>query len=392
MLVAGAGCSRSGEAKITGSSSAAPVSLQCYWQAGNTYRVRLEMTQIIDLERPEPNESSQHLVAYEQESLIRVTDGNRSGTLNLDMEIVALGMERANAGKKALAFDSEQGGETIDELGFIPVLKKLVGGHLRFQVSSNGNVLRADGISEWLDRALRTTNAVALAVTAPAEELTVTDTGAVPTGIPPPGNPPPGASGVNPPANVRVIRQKGRTTTTTTGGVTTTGGKVGSTLRSFFTQDQFKQMLEFPFLPPGPVRVGETWVAHGDTSVSTRGRYPYDASCKFDGWQMHSGTNCARISVEGNVNGGGAGPDLKTSKKPKTLHANMWINTELQFPVKLIIEKQLGISADTTTRMNGTNRVVTPQPGRVVQQRVATTLLWAAPTSTAAAAADTQAN
>src|SRR5437868_9036771 len=128
LLVGGAGCSRNGEAKITGSRSADPVALQCFWQAGNTYRVRLEMTQIIDLERPEPNESSQHLVAYEQESLIRVTDGNRVGTLNLDMEIVSLGMERANAGKKALTFDSEQGGETLDEQGFIPVLKKLVGG------------------------------------------------------------------------------------------------------------------------------------------------------------------------------------------------------------------------------------------------------------------------
>src|SRR5206468_373091 len=113
-LVAGAGCSRSGEAKITGSSAAPPVSLQCYWQPGYTYRVRLELTQTTDLERPEPNESTQHLVTFEQECLIKATDGSRAGVLNLEMEILSLGMERANGGKKALSFESAQGGETLD--------------------------------------------------------------------------------------------------------------------------------------------------------------------------------------------------------------------------------------------------------------------------------------
>ncbi|MEY2407709.1 MAG: hypothetical protein QOF48_379, partial [Verrucomicrobiota bacterium] len=286
------------------------------------------------------------------------TQGSRNGALNLDMEILAIGMERANAGKKALSYDSEQGGETLDELGYIPVLKKLVGGHLRFQVSSNGNVLRADGISEWLDRAVRTTNAV---VMTPPGAIDIAD--------------PAGAAA---PPPVRIIRQKGRTNSSVS--ISSGGGKVGSTLRSFFTQDLFKQMLEFPFIPPHPVRVGDMWSAGGETYISTRGRFHYEATGKFEGWQLHLGTNCARVNVEGNLSGGNApAVAAKPGNKAKNLRVSMWINTELQFPAAMIWEKKTW-APDTTTRVTGTNRPVASASLKVVNQRVATTLLSAGPT------------
>ena len=368
-VASGGGCSKRGEAKITGSSSAPPVSLQCFWLPGNTYRLHLEMTQITDLERPEPNESSQHFVGYDQDYLIKVTEGNRAGTVNLDMQILALGMERANAGKKALSFDSEQGGETMDELGYIPVLKRLIGGHVRFQVSSNGTVLRVEGVSEWLERAMRSTNVSAMTSVMLEDPLD---------------------PGINPPPAVRVIRQGGRTITTSSSSSSSSGvgGKVGSTLRSFFSQDHFKQMVELPFLPPTPVRIGDVWSARGDTPISTRGRFRYEASCKFEGWQMHSGTNCARIGVEGTLGGSNLPPGAKPPAKPKNLHATVWVNTELQFPATLVIDKSTWAPPDSSTRLAGTNRVTSTQPQKVIQQRVATTLLWAGPSTNLPPAGD----
>ncbi len=369
-LVAGGGCSRGGEPKTTGSSSAAPVSLQCVWQAGYTYRLRLEMTQTTDLEKPEPDEGSQHLVAFEQECLIKVTEGARGGVLNLDMEILSLGMERANGGKKALSFDSEQGGETLDEMGYIPVLRKLIGGRLRFQVSSNGNVLRADGVSPWLERALRNTNTVAANRSLPED----------PAGADPASTPP---------APLKVVRLGGRNLTNAIVSMSGGGSKVGSTLRSLFTQDHFKQMLEFPFLPPNPVRIGDLWSARGETPITTRGRFRYDATCKFEGWQMHLGTNCARVAVEGNLNGTNT-TRARPAGKAKTLRATLWIDTGLQFPVTMIVDKQTWAPPDTSSRLAGTNRVVTLLPLKIVHQRVATTLLSAAPSETAPAAGESQ--
>jgi len=361
-LIAG-GCSRSTEAKITGSSSAPPIPIQCAWLPGHTYHLRLEMTQITDSQKPEPNERNQHRVTFDQECLVKVTEGARSGLLNLDMEILALGMERGKGGQKTLSFDSDQGGETMDEQGYIPVLKKMIGGRLRFQVSSNGNVLRAEGISEWVERALRAAAAEAKGKAAAFVPVDSTEE------APPP----------SPTVRTTIRNADGSVVTTSrVSSSSTSGGTVGSTLRKFFTQDHFRQMLEFPFLPPNPVRVGDRWPTQGDTPITTRGRFRYDASGHFAGYQMHRGTNCIRVEVEGSLAKGVAvGP--KQAAKEKTLRATLWIDRELQFPVTAMLFKET-LVPDSSTRTVGTNQVVTTLPAKVVQQHVATMLLSAKPT------------
>jgi hypothetical protein len=362
MLALAAGCSKRSEPKITGSSSAPPVSLQCLWQPGYTYHLRLEMSQITDLEKPEANDASQHLVLCEQECLIKVTSGAR-GALVLDMEILSLAMERAKSGQRALSFDSTHDAEWIDESGYIPVMKKLVGGHLKFQVSSNGNVLRADGISPWLDAALRERTAMMAAA-----DL---------------------ASG-NPSASKKTTI---RTVRTTNGVVTTTNisssgniGPVASTLRSFFTQDHFKQMLEFPFLPPNPVRVGDRWTTAGDTPISTRGRHRFTAAAKFDGWQMHASTNCARVSVEGKLANAYLPPGRKAGAQDNSLKATVWISRDAAFPAGMVLDKEIWTAPSSNNSPSGTNQITAANPPKNVRQRVTTRLLSVQPAEAVTAA------
>lgn len=352
-LAAGPGCKRD-EPKITGSSSAPPVELRCVWQPGLTYHLRMEYSQITDLEKPEPNDASQHLVLYEQECLVRTSPGAR-GALALEMEILSVGMERARSGQRVLSFDSSHDAEWIDESGYIPVMKRLVGGRLKFLVSSNGAVLKADGVSPWLEAALRER----------AAQFAADDISS-------------GRAPANPGMVIRTARTTNGIVLKTNLNTTSGPGPVGSTLRSFFTADLFRQLLEFHYLPTNAVRVGEHWRASGDTPVSTRARQRYLAMAGFDGWQLRGGTNCARVSVEGNLPGSYLPPGRKPGPEDNSLRATVWINRDALFPAGTITHKEIwtppasGSSASTNLAIN---------PPKIVRLRLATSLLSVRPTS-----------
>src|SRR6266511_2847891 len=170
-LLLSAGCGKRGEQKITGSRSAAPVSLACAWQPGYAYHLRLDTEIVTETGGTDAREIDRHRVTYGQECLVRVTNSPRGGNLELEVEVTSLEMERAKNEGVALSFNSEQGGETIDDFGYVPVLKKMVGGHLRFSVSPGGKLVKFDGISEWLNNALGDKSAIRLTPAARVKTL-----------------------------------------------------------------------------------------------------------------------------------------------------------------------------------------------------------------------------
>src|SRR5262245_650973 len=153
-LLLGSGCGKSNEPKITGNRSAGPVSLACAWQAGYSYLLRMDTEIVTETEAANPQNADRHRVTFGQECLVRVKNAPRGGNLDLEVEITALEMERALNEGVVLTFNSERGGETIDDMGYIPVLKRMVGGRLRFSITPSGKVVRFEGIPEWLNNAL----------------------------------------------------------------------------------------------------------------------------------------------------------------------------------------------------------------------------------------------
>jgi hypothetical protein len=137
-------------------------------------------------------------------------------------------------------------------------------------------------------------------------------------------------------------------------------------------------MLEFNFVPSSPVRVGQEWPTRGDTSITGRGRYTFDAVGKFEGWQQHSKTNCARIAVRGNLSQGKGAPAAASANK-ETLKGTVWIEPNLGFPITTVLDKQLTLTNQTTTRKTGTNTVTIKVPPKCIRQNVALTLLDVAP-------------
>ncbi len=393
-LLLSAGCGKRGEQKITGSRSAAPVALACAWQPGYAYHLRLDTEIVTETEGTDPQNSGRHRVTYGQECLVRVTNSPRGGNLELEVEITSLEMERAKNEGVALSFDSEQGGETIDDFGYVPVLKKMVGGRLRFSVSPGGKLVKFDGISEWLNNALGAKSPSRPSPTARVKTLIQQN--------------PPGSPGSPPPTEIlneelafrRAEFAPGPPATNAPGAAAGTAGRmftavpanparpssssgdtVGRTLRGFFNTDLFRTLLEFHFLPAAPVRVGDEWKEQGDTPITSRNnRIKYDAQCTFTGWQQHGGTNCARIDAVGKS--AAQRPPVKSSNKSGTksgLDGTVWVNTDLAFPKTTVLDKESVLPGDTNTRLVGTNSVTTTTGPKYVREHVTITLLKAFP-------------
>lgn len=364
LAMAGSGCSKKG-APITGSASAPPVSLQCAWQPGYTYQVRFEMDTTTDIEPPDPTGNNLHRVTFHQVCLINVTNA-ASNMLRLDLEVVSLGMERSKANLVSTGFDSEQGGETFDDSGFVPVLRRLVGGKMRFLLAADGRVMKTDGLSEWLERALgsqaNTPRVKRVVSSLPTRILTTTTNadGSITTNITVTAAAAPAAPASAAAASTPAVRSA-----------------VASALRNFFTQDLFKQLLEFQFLPTVPVRVGDHWQVQGDTPFSIRGRPRYTADVKFVGWQNHLGTNCARLDVDGTI----AQRASRTAKRDGTLDATIWIDTGSRFPLASVLSKEAAFPSNSTSRNPDTNEVANAAAPKRMRQQVTIQLLSMQPTA-----------
>jgi hypothetical protein len=400
VLLLGAGCGKSGEAKITGSRAAGPVSLACAWQPGYAYHLRLDTEIVTETEGADAQNAGRHRVTYGHECLVRVTNSPRAGNLELEVEVISLEMERAKNEAVALCYNSEQGGETVDDLGYIPVLKKMIGGHLRFSVSPGGKLVRFDGVTDWLNNALGA-KTVSRSTTVSRVKTVLQQ-------------PPPGTPGSPQPVEVlsedsavrRVEFPPGRSVTNVPGAPgriftalpanpprAPSGGAdtVGRTLRGFFNTDLFRTFLEFRFLPSAPVRVGDEWKEQGDTPITSRNnRIKYDAQCTFAGWQQHGGTNCARIDAVGK-RAAQMPPGNATRKSgAKTgLDGTVWVNTGLAFPATTVLDKETVLPGDTNTRMIGTNSVTTTTGPKFIREHVTITLLKAIPPETPSTSSDT---
>jgi hypothetical protein len=288
----------------------------------------------------DPSDSGLHRVTFAEDCIVVATNVPKGGNMGLDLEVLSLAMERAKGAAVALSFDSDQGGESCDDYGYVPVMTNLLGGHLPFLLSSDGKMLKAPGIATWLARANGET--LPRARTKPAVN---------------------GAPATDPVVPVRSAASANRRST------------VANTLRNFFTADQFRQMLEFNFLPGKAVRVHEGWKAQGDLYISGHGRPAFDADCVFAGWQENRQHNCARLDVHGRL----GGSSTNAPSKIPTLKATLWIDPALGFPTTTTVEAFLPSTDQATNRPQGTNSVVTKPPPKSVRQSLNITLLEATP-------------
>ena len=208
----------------------------------------------------------------------------------------------------------------------------------------------------------------------------------VTSGGPAPGNGGSPSDPNTPPPNIIQKAIRALTAPPPRGPSNNRSGPAASAIRKFFSADLFRQMIEFSFVPPNPVRVGEEWKARGDTPITGRGRFTYDATGKFDGWQQHGQTNCARISIRGNVHSQSGSPPASGATK-ETLKGTLWVEPHLSFPITSTFDSQISLTNQTTVRRIGTNSVPIKVPPKLVRQNVTLTLVDVTPLQELAAEA-----
>src|SRR5207244_980582 len=142
-----------------------------------------------------------------------------------------------------------------------------------------------------------------------------------------------------------------------------------------FTTEHFRQMLEFNFLPAAPVRVGQEWPTAADIPISGRGRFRFDTTAKFAGWQQHGQTNGTRIDLHGKRVSSDKAPPPGGAPPPDTMSGTLWIDPSLGFPIGTILDAQIYFPDDTLNRKQGTNSVPAAKNFKSVRQNVTITLL-----------------
>jgi hypothetical protein len=352
------GCARKkAEPRITGKKSAPPVSLQCAWKPGLRYIVRMETEQLTDDDMTDGSDSGQHRVAFAQECQIDVTESRKEGSLQADVTVLSLAMERSKGNQIVVSFDSEPGWEPVtEEDHYTAIMRELVGGRMKFLVAPDGKVLNSQGLPQWLNKGFNSDPRVAAAGKKNPGTITVTNV-------------------VNGVTNVT----RKALNNPNMGGRDKRSSVVNS-LRNFFTPDHFRQMFEFSHLPAQPVRVGETWNAQGPTSMSGRSTSRYNTTDEFVGWQLNSNTNCARININGEFMPNGL---TMPSNKRGTFKGTVWVNTDLGFPMTQGFYKQGFFPDSATSKQIGTNNVASATGNyKSVSQTVSITLIEVAPLET----------
>jgi len=236
------GCNRSSvkEPPITGKSSDAPVSMPARWQEAQRYIYRVEAMTTTHLPRKNTQQMIQADTRLAQDLAFTVTNVAPDGSRSLQMEILSVQMDTGREDGYTMSYDSLNRVIQVDDTPLVQRLRRFVGLKLTFRVSAENRVIRMDGMKELTDR----------------------------------------MSGMN---SVR--------------------GVAGGIMARYFNPQFFRDIVEMGMLPRDPLKVGDVWTVARQTSTGSSGAsMPMEFTYEFTGWQLHEGTNCARIDFSGEYN------------------------------------------------------------------------------------------
>lgn len=320
-----AGGASADETQITGRPSDPPVELRATWRPGWNYEVFVQSQQTADLGmggrgRGGAGGRADMETTFKQDLSINVTNLPNGG-VNLDMELLSLGVTMFTGSDTALHYDSAQQAASGQAEQMAAVLDGLVGGHFSCVLDEQGRLVRVEGLSELMEQA-----------------ATAAETGD------------------------RGGRGGGRRG----GGMM--GGAMGAGMMQRIMGDTFfKPLVEFPGQPEGPVRVGQSWVTQQDLSVMMLMNVTVITTNTFRGWQMRDGRRSARIEVTGTIEqarrpaqqGGGLDflrmlGDLRIENAE--VSGTIWLDPKLEFPVEVSLSQNFNIAGTIPAFMGAAGR------------------------------------
>jgi hypothetical protein len=339
-LLALTGCNQSPESaavdetKLTGKPSDPPVQLKAAWKPGWNYQFFVQSQQNADLGfgggrgrgggggGGGGGTDSGLEMTYKQDLSVTVTNGPDDG-VNLDMELESLGVTAFMGSETVMHYDSAQQTASGQAEQLAPMLDSMVGGHFTCVMDGQGKLKTVEGIRELIEKN--------------------TDAGAK------------DAAGGDPAAR----RGGGRR-----GGMGMLGGMMGTgMLQRMLSDVYFRPVVEFPGLPEGPVRIGQSWTNQQESTVMGLASIVLLTTNTFTGWQMRDGHKCARIEVTGTIlqakqRGGGDTMNIlrflgDLSFDDAVINGTIWLDPQLQFPVEVAMSQSFNIAGTLPVGMGG---------------------------------------
>jgi hypothetical protein len=287
------------EAKIEGKASDAPVEITPKWKPGQRYVMRMESAQTMQMPNvmagrgAAPGGTSPMENNFAQEYALTVTN-SPGPNRGMELEILAIELQTGFADQQQLNYDSRN--KVARDAGPITeAFDRVIGGRVRFLISPENKVVKVEGVQELFEKA---EGADAAPATDPAQ----------------PARPRAGAAG----------------------GV--------AMLRSIYSEEVLKQMIEMSSGPDHPVRIGESWTVNREINQPAIGKMLLAMTNTLRGWQEHEGKKCARVEFTGVITGSGEGASggpipMRMSLENGTLSGHSWFSPELSLTVDMSIQQ-----------------------------------------------------
>jgi hypothetical protein len=238
LVVAAAGCKKGfKEPPISGKPTDPPVALRPAWQPGQRYIYRVDAVNSTHVPRRNTSSLIRAEVTVGQDLGLTVTNVAPDGSRVLQLELLAIQMETSADDRVTLTFDSDNKALFYEDNALADRLQKLVGARLAFHLSADNKITKVDGTKEF---------------------------------------------------NAR------------TAGGSSIRGVAAGVYNRLFSVPFFREVIEMGMLPAEAVKVGDKWTVSRPVNAGLWSTSAFlEMTYQFKGWQLHDGTNCARLEYSG---------------------------------------------------------------------------------------------
>ncbi|MGB7749329.1 MAG: DUF6263 family protein [Verrucomicrobiia bacterium] len=293
------GCNKSGKLDDTSNfkTPGGPVELKLKWPLGERIVMNMDMKQKMETSMPgqPPTKIDMNMG---QKYGLTVLKETPDGAHEVEMEYLSARMAMEMGGKKLLDYDSDKklGSDKANPIGrpMADMFGKIIGAKIQYFMDASNEVERIEGVDELMSRL-------------------------------------------------------------SSGGKMDPGAEMFK--NSMFSKDQLKQLMSANrFMPPKPVKPGDTWPVKQSFEMGPLGTMVMDFDCTLQSWEMHGKRNCARIEFQGTAKSTPGTKANPTGMSMSILDGN--------FSGVSWFDPELGISIDMNMNQDMTMAMTIPMNGR----------------------------
>jgi hypothetical protein len=248
-------------------SASGPVEMKLKWNVGKKYVQRMEMNQTMEMNLPDAPAPTKQEMKMVQIYTITVLRELAGGGRELDLEFTNLKMDSTMGEVSMMKFDSDQDAVLDAANPASPMLRKMIGAHIKYLTGADGKVEKVEGYEDLIAR----------------------------------------MSGTNQPQMQAMVRSM------------------------FSEDNLKEMFMQAQVLPDLPVNRGDSWPVKLEVNLGPMGIMNMDLNYTFRDWEQHESRRCTRLEYTGVLSLKSAASDSPVAMKMDNGRAsgNTWFDPGL---------------------------------------------------------------